>query len=69
VVMELVEDRSLVRVVRKEEENKIMLSVHVCEQDFGKIIGKGGQTIRSIRSLITALNQREGTQVFVDIVK
>ncbi|MCK5632475.1 KH domain-containing protein [bacterium] len=69
IVTQLVDDHAAVLVTEKREDKKIILSVNVSEQDFGKVIGKGGKTIRSIRSLISTLNQEPEISVFVDIAK
>jgi len=69
VVKELVENSSAVKVLQSEQDKRLTLSIHVDEQDLGKLIGKGGETIRSIRSLVVALNQNKEREVFVDIVK
>ena len=65
---ELVEYPSLARVVLEREEKKLILTIHVDERDLGKVIGKGGQTIRSIRSVASVLN-KEGGQIVVDVAK
>ncbi|HYI44574.1 MAG TPA: KH domain-containing protein [Actinomycetota bacterium] len=42
------------------------LSVH--PDDMGKIIGKRGRIIRSLRLLARATGQRDGNTVFVEVV-
>jgi uncharacterized protein len=68
IVKELVEYQLSVRVVEEQHDGKIVLIIHVDPQDLGKVIGKGGQTIRSIRSVASVLN-KNGGQVTVDIAK
>ena len=69
IVKELVQNDSGVRVTETLEDKKIVLTIQVDEQDFGKVIGKGGSTIRAIRSLISSLNTDKDRQVVVDISK
>ena len=69
LVKQLVEHPSSVRIVQKQEDGKIILTIHADEQDLGKVIGKGGQTIRSIRSLAILLNDQDGTQISVDVAR
>jgi len=69
MVKELVEDSASVRVTQERKDKKIILAIHVDEQDRGKVIGKGGATIRSIRAVASVLNEQEGYQVLVDIAK
>ena len=68
IVKELVEHPSSARVVLEKDGEKIILTIHVDERDLGKVIGKGGQTIRSIRSVASVLN-KEGGQIIVDVAK
>lgn len=68
IVKELVEHPSSARVALERDGEKIILTIHVDERDLGKVIGKGGQTIRSIRSVASVLN-KEGGQIIVDVAK
>jgi len=69
IITELVEDRSSVTVSSVHQDGKQNITVRVSEQDFGRVIGKGGQTIRSIRSLISSLNKDKSNPVVVEITK
>lgn len=69
LIMELVEDRDAVDITQQHEEKKIIITVHVSEKDFGRVIGKGGQTIRSIRSLVSTVNKEKDNQVVVAVTK
>lgn len=68
IVKELVERPLSARVEEEQHDGKVVLTIHVDPQDLGKVIGKGGQTIRSIRSVASVLN-KNGGQVIVDIAK
>jgi len=69
IVKELVENPSLVRIEQNQDDGKIVFTIYTDEKDLGKVIGKGGQTIRSIRSVATTLNEQEGCQIVVDVSK
>ena len=47
-------------------EDKTILTIHANPDDMGKIIGKSGRIIRSIRDLIKLMAAKQG--VYVDIV-
>jgi len=52
--------------VESRSDGRQRLAIVVDEQDLGKVIGKNGQTIRSIRGLVNAINP--GTQdIAVDV--
>lgn len=51
------------------EENLIHLEVLVAEDDLGRVIGKNGQTIKSIRNIVQAsatLNDVKKVKIDVD---
>ncbi len=68
IVKELVERPLSAHVIEEQQDGKVVLTIHVDPQDLGKVIGKGGQTIRSIRSVASVLN-KDGGQIIVDIAK
>lgn len=68
IVKELVERPLSAHVAEEKQDGKILLTIHVDQGDLGKVIGKGGQTIRSIRSVASVLN-KDGGQIIVDIAK
>ena len=54
IVKMIVKDTEAVSVKEYEstEENLIHLEILVSKEDLGRIIGKGGQTIKSIRNIV-----------------
>jgi predicted RNA-binding protein YlqC (UPF0109 family) len=48
--------------------NSIVLEVTVHQDDMGKIIGRQGRIIRSIRTLSRAAGQRQGRSYSVEVV-
>ncbi len=50
------------------ERGALVLELTVDPEDMGKIIGKRGRIIRSIRSLARAAGQTEGETVLVEVV-
>jgi predicted RNA-binding protein YlqC (UPF0109 family) len=47
-------------------EDKTMLTIHANQEDLGKIIGKSGRIIRSLRDLIKLMAAKQG--IYVDVV-
>jgi predicted RNA-binding protein YlqC (UPF0109 family) len=43
-----------VEVKSMESENSIMLELKVAARDVGKVIGKGGQTAKAMRKILSA---------------
>ncbi len=65
----LVEAPEQVAVERFEEEDgTIVLELSVADEDYGKVIGRGGRTANALRTVLKAAAVKEGCRVFVDIV-
>ncbi len=69
VVINLVEhpDDVTVDVVRKQDREVFQVRVH--QEDLGKVIGKGGQTARALRTLLTAASAQTDQRVGLEIVE
>ena len=50
------------------DRGAIVLEISVAPDDMGKIIGKRGRIIRSIRALARAAGQRDDRSVMVEVV-
>ncbi len=65
----LVDDPDAVRVESfDEDDGSIVLELSVGEDDYGKVIGRGGRTANALRTVLKAAAVREERRVFVDIV-
>ncbi len=65
----LVDDPESVSVEQFEEDDgTIVLELAVAEDDYGKIIGRGGRTANALRTVVKASAVRENRRVLVDIV-
>ena len=51
-----------------EDDGTVVLELAVADDDYGKIIGKGGRTANALRTVIKAAAVKEGRRVLVDIV-
>jgi predicted RNA-binding protein YlqC (UPF0109 family) len=51
---EIVDDPDAVSVTEEEDERGLLLTLRVAQDDMGKVIGRGGRTARSIRTVIKA---------------
>ena len=52
----------------EEDDGTIVLELSVAEDDYGKIIGRGGRTAGALRTVIKAAGARSDRRVLVDIV-
>jgi predicted RNA-binding protein YlqC (UPF0109 family) len=52
----------------EEGDGTLVLELAVAEDDYGKVIGKGGRTAQALRTVVKAAAVREKRRVLVDIV-
>ncbi len=60
VIKKLVDKPDEVRVNKVETEQRIIFELTVGEGDYGKVIGKKGRNISAVRTLVFAVNAKEG---------
>lgn len=60
VVKQLVDNPDEVNVNAVEGEQQIIFELTVGDGDFGKVIGKRGRNISALRSLLFAINAKQG---------
>jgi predicted RNA-binding protein YlqC (UPF0109 family) len=65
----LVDDPAAVRVEQfDEDDGSVVLELSVGEDDYGKVIGRGGRTANALRTVLKAAAVKEQCRVYVDIV-
>jgi uncharacterized protein len=52
-----------------EDDGTLVLELSVGEDDYGKVIGRGGRTAQAIRTVVKAAAARDERRVLVDIVE
>jgi predicted RNA-binding protein YlqC (UPF0109 family) len=67
VVKSLVDHKDDVKITRKVDEMGVLLSLKVHPDDMGQIIGKGGATVRAIRSLVRLVGAKNHARVNLKI--
>ena len=66
----LVERPEEVRVEEFEEDDgTLVLELRVADDEYGKIIGRGGRTAQAIRTVVKAAAIKDNRRVLVDIVE
>ena len=64
----LVDDPDAVRVETVEEDDLLLLRLHVAEDDLGKVIGRQGRIARALRTVARAGSARTERRVQLEIV-
>lgn len=67
LVTSLVEFPEDVKIDGRTDEMGVLLTLHVAKEDMGKIIGKEGQTAKSIRTLLRVVGMKENARINLKI--
>lgn len=69
IAKSLVDNPEEVVVTQTEEEQSIVISLHVAQSDMGKVIGKQGRIAKAIRSVVKAAASKSDKKVIVEIMQ
>ena len=68
LVRPLVDEPDKVEVTGTEEDSRVDLELRVADDDIGKVIGRGGRTIRAIRTVVKAASVKLDKRVSVEVL-
>jgi len=69
IVKSIVEHPEDVVVTREVDEMGVLITLKVNKSDMGKIIGKSGQTAKSLRVLLRVIGSKNNARVNLKIVE
>ena len=69
VITALVDNPDAVEVTRTVDEMGVLMTLKVHPEDMGKIIGRSGNTAKSIRTLLRVVGMKNGARVNLKIVE
>lgn len=69
IVMSLVDNKEQVEITEENAQDTTVIKVKVASEDMGRIIGKEGRIIKSIREIVRAYSAKEHKRVSIDIVE
>ena len=69
VLESLVDDRDELNVEGRIDDLGILLTVQVSERDMGKLIGKGGQTVKALRTLIRVIGGNSSQRINIKVLE
>ena len=70
LAQQLVDEPDKVEVEQFEEDDgTLVLELSVADDDYGKVIGRGGRTAQALRTIIKAAAVKDNRRVLVDIVE
>jgi len=69
IVMSLVDEPDQVSIESRDREGNLVFELRVAESDRGRLIGKQGKTIKSIRKLLSAAASGSEHRVVLELVE
>ena len=69
VVKSIVSQPDKVVVTRTVDDMGVLITLQVAKEDMGKVIGRSGQTAKSIRILLRVIGSRDNVRVNMKIVE
>ena len=67
LVRPIVDEPDRVEVEASESDTRVDLELRVAPDDIGKVIGRGGRTIRAIRTVVKAASVKVGKRANVEV--
>lgn len=68
IIRSLVDNPDEVSIKKIEAEKTIILELKVAPSDVGKVIGKGGKTIKAIRTLLSASATKASKRAVLEVL-
>lgn len=68
IVTSLVDHPDQVTVSETDQRNTVILEINVASSDMGRVIGKGGRVVNSIRTLVQVLAAKQGKRISLEVV-
>jgi len=69
VVKQIVDEPDAVEVTRSVDELGVLITLKVGKFDMGKVIGKNGQTAKSLRTLLRVIGSKNNARVNLKIIE
>ncbi len=69
IVNAIVENKKDVRIETQTDDMGILLTLHVSKPDMGKVIGKSGETVKAIRTIIRVVGMQEKARINLKIAE
>ncbi len=68
IIENLVENKDQVEVTTEIDGKVIVINVKVAESDAGKVIGKNGKVVQSIRTIVRSVSAKTNKRYVVKVV-
>ena len=69
ILEQICEDKDSIKIESTKDELGVLISITVAESDMGKLIGKQGQTIAALRTLVRIIGARENERINLKVLE
>ncbi|MFO7891756.1 MAG: KH domain-containing protein [bacterium] len=69
IIKYLVDNPDEVRINEINGDQTVIFELHVGDGDIGKVIGRGGKTAQSLRTLLSATAAKQGKRSVLEILE
>lgn len=67
ILQQICSDEGAIEINAADDDRGTLITVSVAESDMGRLIGKEGQTISALRTLLSILSARESVRYFLKV--
>ncbi|MBI4651539.1 KH domain-containing protein [Candidatus Desantisbacteria bacterium] len=67
IIKSLVDSPEKISIKKSEEDDRILIEIDAASHDMGKLIGKNGQTVKAIRTIMNVSALKAKKKVMLDI--
>jgi len=69
IISSIVDKPDEVKITESEEEGTVNFTIEVAKEDMGKIIGKNGKIIKSIRNVMKIPAMKQSKRIFLNLAE
>lgn len=69
ILEQFCEDKDAIVLEQKKDDLGLLITIQIAESDMGRLIGKQGQTISSIRTLTRVIGARGNERVNIKVLE
>ncbi len=69
IIENIVEKKDAIKITESKTDNIISIKLTVNKDDIGRVIGKNGKVIKSIRTLLKIYSIKSDQRIYLDVVE
>ncbi len=67
ILQQICSNENAIDITSIDDDRGTLITIKVASEDMGRLIGKDGQTISALRTLISILSARESVRYFLKV--